>query len=63
MLKIGTVGWGECPKCIYFNKQSGCSIIKEIRRSKGDEDVYCIDGINMADEFGQVGEVEFEVWE
>jgi len=45
MLKIGTIGWGECEKCIYWEEEGGCQVLDKISIDREDETVYCVDGI------------------
>jgi hypothetical protein len=47
MLKIGTIGLGECDKCIHFDEKYGCKIINKVSVTRTDEAVYCIDGIEV----------------
>jgi hypothetical protein len=50
MLRIGTIDWGDCEKCIHYDKEDGCQILDKIEIERGDEDVYCIDGIEAEGE-------------
>ncbi len=62
MLKIGTINWGECEKCVFFDEEHGCSVIDNITVTRKDEAVYCIDGETVDPDYP--GMIQFEgSWE